>query len=147
MDFAPADERLQLNEEFGALAEKFGDVPGQFRSKLRLMIDACEAAHRGAMDRAIEECHHLAERIGLPHYRWRAASARAMQATIDGDFARATKLLDAAQKYADQIDDLEAKVSIPLQRFTILIEWDSEKGETLEQIEVPAERSVRIRHG
>ena len=135
MDFAPADERLQLNEEFGALAEKFGDVPGQFRSKLRLMIDACEAAHRGAMDRAIEECHHLAERIGLPHYRWRAASARAMQATIDGDFARATKLLDAAQAFADQIDDLEAKVSIPLQRFSILIEWDSDKGETLEHIE------------
>jgi tetratricopeptide (TPR) repeat protein len=135
MDFAPADERLLLNEEFGALAEKFGDVPGQFRSKLRLMIDACEASNRGAMDRAIDECNHLAERIGLPHYRWRAASARAMQATIDGDFARATRLLDAAQDFADQIDDLEAKISIPLQRFTILIEWDSPAGHSLERIE------------
>ena len=135
MDFAPSDETLALNEEFGALAEKYGDVPGQFRSKLRLMICACEMADRVRMDVYIEECYHLAERIGLPHYRWRAASARAMQATIDGDFARANQLLDAAQAYADEADEFEAKVTIPLQRFAILIDWDSDAGESLEQIE------------
>jgi tetratricopeptide (TPR) repeat protein len=135
MDFAPADERLAMNEELGPLAERFGDVSCLFRSKLRLMIDACEVADRTKMDRAIEECYHLAERIGLPHYRWRAASARAMQATIDGDFARATTLLDVAQAFADQIDDVEARITLPLQRFAILIEWDAYDGESLDDIE------------
>ena len=49
----------------------------------RLMIDACEVANRSRMDAVIAECHEIAERIGLPHYRWRAASARAMQAGLD----------------------------------------------------------------
>jgi tetratricopeptide (TPR) repeat protein len=141
MDFAPAGERLELNEEFGALAEKRGDIPGQFRSKLRLMIDACEVADRARMDQAIEGCHRLAERIGLPHYRWRAASARAMQATIDGNFSRACRLLDKAQAYADQIDDSEARITLPLQRLFILMEWDSDEAESLENIEASLRRA------
>jgi len=135
MDFALPEERMPLNEEFGSLAERFGDVPGQFRSQLRLMIDACEAADRDKMDAAIDRIDRLADRIGLPHYRWRAASARAMQATIDGNFAQAAALLDAAQGYADEVGDAEAKVALPAQRFAILIEWQGDCGETLGQID------------
>jgi tetratricopeptide (TPR) repeat protein len=134
MDFALPAERIPLNEEFGALAERRGDVPGQFRSQLRLMIDACEAANRDKMDAAIEEIHSLAEKIGLPHYRWRAASARAMQATISGDFARAKELLDAAQRHAEEFGDVEAGVTLPLQRLAILIDWDGDCGESFERI-------------
>lgn len=134
MDFALPDERIPLNEEFDSLAQRFGDVPGQFRSQLRLMIDACEAADRDKMDSAIDRIHRLAEKIGLPHYRWRAASARAMQATIDGNFAQARSLLDSAQGYADEIGDAEARVALPAQRFAILVEWEGDCGETLEQI-------------
>ncbi|MDX1405796.1 MAG: AAA family ATPase [Woeseiaceae bacterium] len=135
MDFAPADERLPLNEEFGALANEIGDVPGRFRSRIRLMIDACEVGDRGLMDSVIDECHQIAERIGLPHYRWRAASARAMQATLDGDFRRALSLLDEAQHYADEYGDVEAMVTLPLQHFAILIECDVDEVLTLEEIQ------------
>jgi len=123
MDFAPAGERMALNEEFGSLAERLGDVPGQFRAMLRLVIDAAELADRVAMDRAINRCGRLASRIGLPHYLWRAASLRAMQATISGEYAAAVRYLDEADELADSIDDLEAMVTIPLQRFAILADW------------------------
>jgi tetratricopeptide (TPR) repeat protein len=135
MDFAPAGERRALNEEFAELASKRGDVPGRFRSTLRLIIDCCEIADRTGMDRYVDECRRIAERIGLPHYQWRACSVRAMQATIDGSFSRATRLLDLAEGYAGEIDDLEAKITIPLQRFAILIEWDSDDGWSFDKIE------------
>jgi hypothetical protein len=139
MDFAPANERLPLNEEFGELAKKFGDVPGRFRSRIRLMIDACEVADRNRMDAAIDECHEIAERIGLPHYRWRAASARAMQATMDGDFERAVSLLDSARQYADEYGDVEAMATLPLQHFAILIERNCDGVWSLQQIEARLE--------
>lgn len=139
MDFATPDERRPLNEEFGVLAKKFGDVPGRFRSRIRLMIDTCEVADRNAMDAVVDECHDIAERIGLPHYRWRAASARAMQATMDGDFARALSLLDTAQRRADEYGDLEAQVTLPLQQFAILVEFDGDGVLTLQQIEARLE--------
>lgn len=135
MDFAPASERMPLNEEFARLAGELGDVPSQFRSGLRLMMDACEASEREKMDRAIDDCDNIARRIGLPHYQWRVASARAMQATIDGDFAKAKALLAVAQKHADEIDDLESKVTLPIQQFVILIEWQSPECESLANIE------------
>lgn len=135
MDFAPAEERISLNEEFGALAIKLGDAPGEFRSHLRLMIDAAEAADRLRMNQAIDACNQLAEKIALPHYQWRASSARAMQATINGNFSAANDLLNAAQAYAVQIDDLEAKVTIPLQRLTLLMEWNSDECQSIEEIE------------
>jgi tetratricopeptide (TPR) repeat protein len=66
-----------------------------------------------------------------------------MQATIDGDFAKANLLLNTAQEYADEIDDLESKVTLPLQRFSILIEWDSPECGTLLQIESRLEQAYR----
>ena len=135
MDFAPADERLALNEEFGDLAARFGDVPGQFRSVLRIVIDASELADRPRMDQAIEDCRRLADRIGLPHYQWRAASVRAMQGMIEGDYAGAKRHIDTAQRLADEIDDMQAKATLPLQRFSILIDWASDDPEAFEEID------------
>ena len=135
MDFAPPRERIQLNTEFGSMAAAFDDVPQQFRSNLLLMIDASEIGDRAMLDEAIEECTVLADRIGLPHYQWRAVSARAMQAIIEGDFDRACKLLDSAENIAERIEDPQAIATLSLQRFALLIEWDSPRATPLEQIE------------
>jgi len=134
MDFAPVSERMPLNQEFGALATKLGDVPGRFRSNLRLMIDASEAGERKMMVDAIDACDELARRIGLPHYLWRAASARAMQATIEGQFALATRLIEEAQSHVSKISDSEAAIVLPIQRFAILTEWELDKSTSLEDI-------------
>lgn len=135
MDFAPPKERIALSREFGSMAAAFGDVPQQLRCNLRLMIDASEIGDRAMLDDAIAACEELARRIGLPHYQWRAESARAMQATISGDFERATAHLDRAQAHADGIDDLQAKLTLSLQRFALLVEWDSPQATPLGAIE------------
>jgi len=135
MDFAPPTERRALNQEFLGLATESKDAPAQFRSHLRLMIDASELADRKAFDAAIDACERIAERIGLPHYQWRAASAKAMQAIIEGRYADASLCLDHAQSMADQIEDLEPHITIPIQRFAIKHDWDSERATTLEDIQ------------
>ena len=135
MDFAPPTERIELNREYARIAAKLDDVPQQFRSNLLLMIDASETADRLLMNTSIDACGRLAEQISLPHYQWRAASARAMGATIDGDFDKACDLLDAAEAYALQVDDLQAAITLSIQRFALLVEWESPRATPLEEIE------------
>jgi tetratricopeptide (TPR) repeat protein len=125
MDFAPPDERIELNREYGRMAAARNDVPQQFRSNLLLMIDASEIGDRTMLDGAIAACDELASRVGLPHYQWRAASGRAMQATIDGQFERASGFLDAAESFAAQLEDMQATITLSIQRFALLVEWDS----------------------
>ena len=135
MDFAPAVERAPLNREFEALARRFGDVPGEFRSNLRLMIDAGELGDRGMIDDTIDACERIANRIGLPHYQWRAASARAMQAMIEGRYGTAMEYLEQAEELAEAAGDAGAHLTIPVQRFAILYEWDSPRATSFEVIE------------
>jgi tetratricopeptide (TPR) repeat protein len=135
MDFAPPGERIQINGEYGEIAAALGDVPQQFRSSQLMTIDASEIGDRAALDEAINSCSGLADRMGLPHYQWRALSARAMQAIIEGSFERACDLIDEAQKVAERIEDPVAKATLSLQRFALLVEWDSPRAATLEQIE------------
>lgn len=135
MDFAVADERVPLNQEVAALARRFGDIPGEFRSNLRLMIDASELGERAMMDDIIETCARIAQRIRLPHYQWRVASAHAMQAMIEGQFQKASKFLDEAEQLAEEAGDLGARMTIPLQRFVILYDWDSPQATRFEVIQ------------
>jgi hypothetical protein len=96
MDFAPASERIPLNEEFGRLAERFGDAPGQFRTTLRLIIDAAEMGDRDLFNRMVHRSEQIAEQIELPHYQRRVRSVQALKATIEGDYRNACRLLDEA---------------------------------------------------
>jgi DNA polymerase III delta prime subunit len=139
MDFAGPAERMSINREVGELAEKIGDVPTQFRSALRLMIDAGELGDRKAHNDAIDACDAIARRIALPHYQWRAASARALLATIEGRFADASALLDESETFACAIDSLEAKMTLPMQRFAILCEWNSDRAMSFADIEAQIE--------
>jgi tetratricopeptide (TPR) repeat protein len=135
VDFAPPAERIELNREYGRMAAARNDVPQQFRSNLLMMIDASEIGDRSLLDGAIAACDELASRVGLPHYQWRAASARAMQATIDGQFERASGFLDAAESFAGQAEDMQATITLSIQRFAQLVEWDSPRATPLQDIE------------
>src|SRR5690606_13129551 len=135
MDFASADERMPLNRESESLARDFGDVPGEFRSALRLMIDASELGNRAMFDDTVESCERIAHRIGLPHYLWRARCARAMQATIEGHFETAMRFLEQAERLAMDAGDQGALLTIPIQRFAILYEWDSPQATPFDVIE------------
>ena len=134
MDYAATSDRMPLNREFGELAEKRRNVAGQFRSYLRLMVDAAEIADRQLFDESIDAAEQIAKRINLPHYLWRAASLRATQAIAEGRFEQALELISQAQHHADRAGDLESLITLPLQRFAILSEWDDDRAPSLEEI-------------
>jgi tetratricopeptide (TPR) repeat protein len=134
MDFAAAPERIPLNREFAALAEKRGNVAEQFRSCLRLMIDAVEIADRQLFDESIDAAEQIAKRIDLPHYLWRTTSMRATQAIVEGRFGQALEFIDQAQAHADRAGDLESRITLPVQRFAVLIEWHDERAPSLEEV-------------
>jgi hypothetical protein len=102
MDYAATSDRMPLNREFGELAEKRRNVAGQFRSYLRLMVDAAEIADRQLFDESIDAAEQIAKRINLPHYLWRATSLRATQAIAEGRFEQALELIGQAQHHADR---------------------------------------------
>jgi tetratricopeptide (TPR) repeat protein len=141
MDFAPAPERIPLNREFAALAEKRGNVAEQFRSCLRLMIDAVEIADRQLFDESIDAAEQIAKRIDLPHYLWRTTSMRATQAIVEGRFGQALEFIDQAQAHADRAGDLESLITLPVQRFAILIEWHDERAPLLEEVKAQLQRA------
>ena len=135
MDYAPTADRMPLNREFGELAEKRRNVAGQFRSHLRLMVDAAEIADRQLFDESIDAAEQIAKRINLPHYLWRATSLRATQAIAEGRFEQALELIGEAQHHADRAGDLESLITLPLQRFAVLMEWDDERAPSLHDVE------------
>ncbi len=111
MDFAPAAERLALNREYVELAERRGDLPEQFRGHMRLLVDACESADPAAFDDAIASCDAIAERIDLPHYRWKVESAKAMRDLLQGRLKDARHHMDrAAELGRDAADDSERRI-------------------------------------
>lgn len=134
MDYAATSDRMPLNREFGELAEKRRNVAGQFRSYLRLMVDAAEIADRQLFDESIDAAEQIAKRINLPHYLWRATSLRATQAIAEGRFEQALELIGQAQHHADRAGDLESLVTLPLQRYAILSEWDDDRAPPQEEI-------------
>ena len=44
---------------------------------------------------------------------------------VDCSAARATELLDAAESFAAQADDMQAMITLSIQHFALLVEWDS----------------------
>jgi hypothetical protein len=109
MDIAPAEERLGLNKEYIDLADREGN-----------RVDYGVLGRGREMDGAITAAVSIADELALPHYQWRAASARAMQAIIRGDHAAAEKLLAQADELARQCEDPNAPLCLAIQRFSLL---------------------------
>ena len=143
MDFAPPGERADLNRETMEMAAARGDVPARFRSSLRLMIDAAELADRPLFDAAVDRCRQIADRVDLPHYHWRAASAEAMRATIDGQFADAAEFLETAANFAADVDDGEALLTLPIQRLTLCVDWDSPSAPQFDDVDAQLQHAYR----
>lgn len=135
MDFAPPEERLALNREYTTLAERFGDVPEQFRGNLRRMIDASELGDRQDMDVAIEVCDDIARRLNVPHYSWKVVSCRAMRAMIRGEFADAAEYLDEAECLASRAEDKSARLTLPIQRFGLVRDSGSEPSASFQKLQ------------
>ncbi len=120
MDFALAQERVDLNMEYARLAEEFNDVPAQFRAHTLLFIDGLEMADARMMEAALDQCARVAQRISLPHYEWRVHSARVLQAMIHGAYDEAERQLALARNAVEQIEDFTAQTTLAIQAFDLL---------------------------
>jgi tetratricopeptide (TPR) repeat protein len=72
------------------------------------------------------------------------ASINALRATIEGDFARALKLLDEAATLAERAEDNGALLTIPMQRMMILQHWNSPEAPDLEEISAAVDEALQI---
>lgn len=144
MDFALAAERIPLNQEFGELAARLGDLPGLFRSKLRLVIDAGESGNGQMLGEALDACAGVARRIALPHYQWRVESLQALKATIQGRYVAALRHLSEAEALAGRVEDTGALLTIPLQRLLIFSDWDSPATASLESVRATLDAAFAV---
>ncbi len=105
MDMTPALERLGLNQEYAALADKLGATSHLWRARCRLLFDHFEL---GQLDEAYENLAQvvaLAERLDHPDYLWRATAMRAMAATFRGRFQEASARLEETDRLAGKARD------------------------------------------
>jgi hypothetical protein len=124
MDFAAAEDRLPLTREYAELAEAFDDVPAQFRAHSLLVIDGVESGDPDLIESATTRCGQLADRIDLPHYRWRYHSARALQAMIRGQLEEAERQHGLARAEAQRTGDRVAETTLAIQAFGLLVEHE-----------------------
>jgi hypothetical protein len=120
MDLAPPEERLALNREHVELAGALERPMEALRAHMRIVIDALELGDPAAADGAIDACHELAERTGLPHHRWPVRSFRAMRAAMAGRFDDAAGLIEQARRESERARDPNAPRTLELQRQGLL---------------------------
>jgi predicted ATPase len=128
MDLGDPIERLALNQEHVRLAQQLCDAPECMRGYMRSAVDAMELGDAVTLDDAIEQCESLAQKLGLPHYQWTAASLRAMRATTRGEFAVAEAALARARLLAERAQDSNAALTLLVQQLALAeITEDREK--------------------
>ena len=114
--FADPAERLPLDTELVALAERAGDRVAVIRGHLRLAFDHLELGDTASADRTIDEYDRLSSAVGLPMLRWRAPVLRAMRALMDGRFAESDALCAEASAIVEQVDDRAGRATLALHR-------------------------------
>jgi hypothetical protein len=96
VDYAPIDERLNVDHQTLALAEAARDWPLAFRARLRLFFDHLQRGTWAAADTALAGCESLADRLRRPGVRWNVALMSALRSDSLGNFeAGAAKRTEA----------------------------------------------------
>ncbi len=116
MDIAPPEERRSLNRELVELAVDLRDVPAEMRGHMRLAFDCYELADLAGANAAIDACSRLAQRLDLPHFKWKALAFEAMRLTWSGQFDDAEQIAAEAEQLGRQVQDPNAARSLLAQR-------------------------------
>jgi len=124
VDYAPARERLGVDQELQKLAERASDRPLAFRAQLRLFFDHAELGAMPAADAAVQACAELAAELRRPRQRWYVAMLRAARAVQSGRFAEASRWQAEAPAEA-LTGDAMLRLSLEFHRFgRALFEYD-----------------------
>ena len=128
MDLGDPRERLAVNREHIALAERAGDLVESWRGHARAVFDAAEIGDFANAETLIDLVWDLAERMGLPHYRWLAAGLRAMACDRRGEFERAEEYSAVSADLAAKAGAAKARQALAYQRayrFSMQGRWPS----------------------
>lgn len=102
MDFAPAEERADLNAHALELATRLGDRPRAFQAAQRLAFDRLELADLDGFERALGHYEALAADVQQPRYGWVPVMFHSMRAEWEGDFERAAYCEREARRRREQ---------------------------------------------
>ncbi|WP_428269600.1 ATP-binding protein [Haliangium sp.] len=116
MDLADPRERMALNEEHAALAEKLNAPLDALTAWGRLVFDAMELGKPGVVNASIAAYARIVDELDLSQRRWRLTLMRAMCATSEGRFDEAEALTATAAVEAECASDPWATCSVLLQR-------------------------------
>jgi hypothetical protein len=91
VDYAPPQERIDVDLETLRLAQLAGDRLQAFRARLRLFVDHMELGEMFAADAVLLAMTELANELGRPRQLWYAAVFQAARAVLGGRFADAER--------------------------------------------------------
>jgi hypothetical protein len=117
VDYVEPEERLDIDGELLALAERAGDKPHAFRARLRLFFDVAELGEFERADEQVRACGELAIEIGRPRHRFYAAMLRAVRAMQLGRFDEADRLEAQAESEVALADESALGFSLNFHRF------------------------------
>ena len=120
VDMVEPRQRLALNREHVALAERFRSSVDALTAQSRLVFDCFELGDLVGAAAAVQACDRLSVQLGHPQHRWRVLAFQAMVAQWEGDFAAADQLRSEAVTVAGKVSDPNAERSLLLQRLAFL---------------------------
>ena len=101
------DERTTLADELSDLAGQLSDRSIQFEAAVAVFHRECEGDTERA-SAALESCVRMAEELGQPALRWRAAYFRAHFAMLSEPFEVVARLADESRRLGEAAAQPEA---------------------------------------
>jgi hypothetical protein len=99
-DYADPRERLPLNRECAALAEKHNIAPYEIRARMRILFDCADLMDGALFNDELIQLERLVERLAIPAHRWVPLAFAAMRADWQGKFDQGERLYREAAQLA-----------------------------------------------
>jgi hypothetical protein len=105
VDYAPLDERIQLNEELFDRAIRDGEPVLALRAQMRLALDYLELGDLPAWTHALERLRTLSSELGHPRHRCRPLLVASMACIARGDVLGSERALVEVREQSGLSDD------------------------------------------
>jgi hypothetical protein len=123
-DYAPAEERLDVDRQTFELAARARDRPLMFRAQLRLFFDHAELGAWTELEASLAACEALADELRRAHLRWYVALLHTCLADLRGESERAQACEAQSRALLDACEQDDARRAAQgLHHFGRLVLW------------------------
>lgn len=120
VDLGNPKERLVLDGEHIALAQKLGNRVETLRGTMRLVMDYAELGQLEQAFRAVQSCNQITEELGHGFYRWRSIALQGAEALWRGDLDTAAQHIEQAAELGNESGDSNAPSVFGMQKLRLL---------------------------